>query len=450
MKHRSITLPGARRALVAAVAGLIALHSASGSATPINCNLGGSSVPVDAKLAFKQPSQRPTPGYAAYHDQAHRAKLVAATTARPPDGETLRGALGGSWDEVHGVVTFPFRAGNVDLLLVAYSLMATPIDATHYAVPGWQREPMFMDIGDGVPRLLSSYLLDPDFVPAADDPFFTRPGRLHWAPYVLYREFEEIQAGHDYSDYEFKGALADLRYTTDRHGHLQELIVDIRDVDNDYVYSVPVRIGDRVNPTMVGYELTQPDSVWLVLYFKSFQPIQNAPQIAQGHWVPGRDYTDPLLPAGFDAASLPMTLLMEGSRTNADGVVEYGYGPPKSLGYTWGDAVPLPELRFTDAANRTVVEGAHVQVNLSLSAPSKAIVSVPLRLGGSAVRPDDYSATSGVVSFAPGQTTASVTLALVDDQIAEPLEYVGLRLGRIRNAKPGAQLAERVRIDDND
>jgi hypothetical protein len=47
---------------------------------------------------------------------------------------------------------------------------------------------------------------------------------------------------------------------------------------------------------------------------------------------------------------------------------------------------------------------------------------------GTATAPGDFAATPLVVSFAPGQTTASVALPIVDDAAPEPTETVGLAL----------------------
>jgi hypothetical protein len=62
-------------------------------------------------------------------------------------------------------------------------------------------------------------------------------------------------------------------------------------------------------------------------------------------------------------------------------------------------------------------------------------VTVPYQtVDGTAASPGDYRAVSGVVSFAPGQTSRPVRIAVVGDQVAEGLETFSVQLGAPTNA----------------
>src|SRR5262249_28646962 len=56
---------------------------------------------------------------------------------------------------------------------------------------------------------------------------------------------------------------------------------------------------------------------------------------------------------------------------------------------------------------------------------------------GTATAPDDYTATSGTLAFAAGETSKSFTIPIVDDSLAEPTETVNLALA---NPTGGATL----------
>lgn len=78
-------------------------------------------------------------------------------------------------------------------------------------------------------------------------------------------------------------------------------------------------------------------------------------------------------------------------------------------------------------AGATVVEGTGgsnaLNFTVSLSAPAKDPVSVQYATSaGSATTPADYAATSGTLTFAGGQTSRTVAVAIVTDNLVEPDE----------------------------
>ena len=96
------------------------------------------------------------------------------------------------------------------------------------------------------------------------------------------------------------------------------------------------------------------------------------------------------------------------------------------------------------AGSRTVA----VPVSLSAAAPSGGL-SVSYAVGGTAAAAD-RGALSGTVSFAQGATTATITVTVVDDNLAEGSETIILTIADGADYDPGATAATTVTITDDD
>jgi hypothetical protein len=97
---------------------------------------------------------------------------------------------------------------------------------------------------------------------------------------------------------------------------------------------------------------------------------------------------------------------------------------------------PPPALRISD---RTVIEGntgtASGTFTVTLSAPSTQPVTVAYITGnGSASAGSDYLAVSGTLTFAPGQTTKTITVPVIGDRLVEPNETFVVNLSSPTNA----------------
>jgi hypothetical protein len=96
----------------------------------------------------------------------------------------------------------------------------------------------------------------------------------------------------------------------------------------------------------------------------------------------------------------------------------------------------LPTLSIGDA---TITEGnkgtKNVTLTVTLSAPSTAAVTVTYATAdGTATAPADYLATAGSLTFAPGQTSLSLTVPVVGDKVTEPTEVFYVDLSAPTNA----------------
>jgi photosystem II stability/assembly factor-like uncharacterized protein len=88
------------------------------------------------------------------------------------------------------------------------------------------------------------------------------------------------------------------------------------------------------------------------------------------------------------------------------------------------DDDPLPSISITDIMVNEGNSGTTGAVfNVSLSAPSGKSVSVQFNTAnGTATSGSDYTATSGLVSFTPGQTSKTITVLVNGDTTVEPNE----------------------------
>jgi Ca2+-binding RTX toxin-like protein len=116
----------------------------------------------------------------------------------------------------------------------------------------------------------------------------------------------------------------------------------------------------------------------------------------------------------------------------------------------------LPTLSF--GAAPTVTEGVTpdgaanvVTFDLTLDQAPVNAVSVPWQLvPGSAQPGTDYLDASGIAAFAPGHTTAQITVTLVNDTVVEPTEQFSVQLGVATGATMPAPTSQTATILDDD
>ncbi len=108
-----------------------------------------------------------------------------------------------------------------------------------------------------------------------------------------------------------------------------------------------------------------------------------------------------------------------------------------------------PTLSIAGATGR---EGGTLAFVVMLAGTTSArMVTVAYRTrDGSAVAGEDYEATSGRLTFAPGETLATVSVTVLDDRIDEPEEHLRLQLSAPRNAILVAGEATGTIIDNDD
>jgi FG-GAP-like repeat/Calx-beta domain/Domain of unknown function DUF11 len=106
------------------------------------------------------------------------------------------------------------------------------------------------------------------------------------------------------------------------------------------------------------------------------------------------------------------------------------------------------------SADVSVTEGnagtTPASFTLSLSGPSVQPVTLDYATaGGTAVPVADFTPASGSVTFAPGQTSATVTVQVVGDTLDEPNEFFDVLLSNVADAFPADGQARGAIVDDD-
>ncbi|MGB0385677.1 MAG: carbohydrate binding domain-containing protein [Ardenticatenaceae bacterium] len=99
----------------------------------------------------------------------------------------------------------------------------------------------------------------------------------------------------------------------------------------------------------------------------------------------------------------------------------------------------------------SVEEGNTAMITVTLNIPSADNVTVDYATSAdTATAGDDYTETTGTVTFSPGETTQSFTVATIDDDDAERSEHVMLTLSNVTNANLGGLNEARLIINDDE
>ncbi|HEX8163698.1 MAG TPA: Calx-beta domain-containing protein [Pyrinomonadaceae bacterium] len=117
------------------------------------------------------------------------------------------------------------------------------------------------------------------------------------------------------------------------------------------------------------------------------------------------------------------------------------------------DAVPIPSALQFSAANYNAVEsGGPATVTVARTGDTTGAVTINYATeGGTATPGSDYTAVSGTLTFAAGETTKTFAVPILDDNIFEGSETVGLTLSAPGGtALLGTQPTATLTIQDNE
>ena len=108
-----------------------------------------------------------------------------------------------------------------------------------------------------------------------------------------------------------------------------------------------------------------------------------------------------------------------------------------------------PALVIDDAP--AVVEGGTAEFPVRLSAVSRRVVTVSYRtVDGTALAGSDYTEASGTLTFQPGETSRTITVAVLDDAISEAEERFTVELGEAVGATVSDGTATGTITDDDE
>jgi len=130
-------------------------------------------------------------------------------------------------------------------------------------------------------------------------------------------------------------------------------------------------------------------------------------------------------------------------RTNAE---EYADGTDPT------DPESVVAVAFAETASNAAEGVGTVSIPVELTSPSARTVTVNYAVtGGTATGGGaDYTLADGTLTFAPGETSKTVDVAIVDDAVAEGDETVEITLSNPTNAVLGAPSLYVLTIEDND
>jgi hypothetical protein len=137
----------------------------------------------------------------------------------------------------------------------------------------------------------------------------------------------------------------------------------------------------------------------------------------------------------------PSTNYPDGITAGPDGALWFTDVDNNSIGRLERLPIVLPGIGSVVEGNSGTVS---LHVPVSLDAPSTKTVTVPWTtkfapgaLPGQAEPPSDFTAATGTVTFAPGQTTSSVTISVNGDTTIEPNEWLVVSFKNPTNARMG-------------
>jgi hypothetical protein len=107
-----------------------------------------------------------------------------------------------------------------------------------------------------------------------------------------------------------------------------------------------------------------------------------------------------------------------------------------------------PILGFTAAAGTTAETGT-ATITVTLAIASAKTVSASYSVAAGSASAADFTTTSGTLTFTPGETSKSFTIAITDDALFEGNETLTLSLTNLVNATAG-QLTQELTITDDD
>ncbi len=110
----------------------------------------------------------------------------------------------------------------------------------------------------------------------------------------------------------------------------------------------------------------------------------------------------------------------------------------------------VPTVNFQNATVTVNESAASVTVTVVLSSPTPDTVTIQYgTANGTATAPADYQATSGTLTFPPGNMSQSIVVPIVSDSVAEPDEQFQITLSNPQNATLGGQSVSTVMITES-
>lgn len=175
----------------------------------------------------------------------------------------------------------------------------------------------------------------------------------------------------------------------------------------------------------------------------------------------GTDYTLTAgtlsIPAGSASANIPVTVVNDGTNEVNETIEITLSGPvDATLNTTTVHTFTIQDddvrtVQFSTSAGSGAENVTPVSVLVTLSGAAAGDVQVTYTVGGTATGSGtDYTLASSTLAIPAGQTSATISLAIVDDALADPNETVTITLSSPTNATLGSNTVYTYTINDND
>lgn len=123
------------------------------------------------------------------------------------------------------------------------------------------------------------------------------------------------------------------------------------------------------------------------------------------------------------------------------------FGAPE----TWQFTTVLPTVQFSQPTFSVFEDAGTAVITVTLDTPSLQTAKVNFATSdGTAHAPGDYTATSGTLTFAPGETSKTFPVLIIDNVVADGNKTVNLTLSSPDKATLGTQVTAVLTIIDND
>ncbi|MCB9447812.1 MAG: T9SS type A sorting domain-containing protein [Flavobacteriales bacterium] len=204
--------------------------------------------------------------------------------------------------------------------------------------------------------------------------------------------------------------------------------------------TVQINSVDGTNPTTVGYKVTG------------------------GTATSGSDYVlaagIATIPAGEDSITFDIAITDDATYENSETIVVSLYNPSNcnlnssnttfTYTITDNDSKPTVEFAQTTSSQDEGTSPALIAVVLSAATGTDVTVDYAITGGSASGSGVDYTLVDGTLTIAAGDTTADISVDIVDDGIVESEETFEITLSNPTNADPGTDLVTTVTINDDD
>ncbi len=110
----------------------------------------------------------------------------------------------------------------------------------------------------------------------------------------------------------------------------------------------------------------------------------------------------------------------------------------------------LPRANFAVTASSLPEAAGTMMLDVTLDRPAIAPVTLPFTASGTAANPADFALANGALTFAVGETSKSIPLAIAQDALDEDDETVIVTLGEGTNVGLGPDVVRTHTIEDDD